>query len=504
MSSPIYEASVRFTTDTSGVTNGLSDVKNKLDSSTHSALSFGDILKANVIGQAIISGVKTLAGALGGIAKTGVQYNAQIEQSRVALTTLLGDEIEAKELMETIKKNASVTPFDVASLTTATQLLISADVEAGDATETIMALGDAVSATGGNADTLSRMANNLQGIKNVGKASAADLKQFQIAGINVTKMISEQTGKSIEQIEKQGVTYEMITEALKKASAEGGKYYNASEAQSHTFNGMLSTLKDNVTSLQGQIMGGLSSGLVDYMVQLNDGVVNMKTIYEEEGLAGMLNAGIEMIGSLIGGLLEKAPEFLQSGLDLLYSLLGTFEGKMPDFVKWAFDLVWNIGTTLLKNTPMLIGHAIAMLGSLLSGIIQKLYETGAYIVDGVWQGIKAKASEFYENVKGFFSGIVNSVKNVLGIHSPSRVFADIGKFMALGLEQGWEDEYGDVKKSIIDDMDFNSSASLNGTSKYGVNGGVSVVQNIYSQAKTRADLMEEALYNQRKAVLLNV
>ena len=60
----------------------------------------------------------------------------------------------------------------------------------------------------------------------------------------------------------------------------------------------------------------------------------------------------------------------------------------------------------------------------------------------------------WNNVKGFFNGIVDGVKGILGIHSPSKVFAGIGESMALGLGAGWSGEFDAVKKSVAGDMDF--------------------------------------------------
>ena len=73
---------------------------------------------------------------------------------------------------------------------------------------------------------------------------------------------------------------------------------------------------------------------------------------------------------------------------------------------------------------------------------------------GIWDGIKSMASWIKDKVTGFFFGIVDSVKGFLGIHSPSRVFAGIGENMALGLGEGWDDEFGNIKKDIQNGMNF--------------------------------------------------
>ena len=77
-----------------------------------------------------------------------------------------------------------------------------------------------------------------------------------------------------------------------------------------------------------------------------------------------------------------------------------------------------------------------------------IIEVGKDIVRGLWEGIKAMASWIGEKVSGFVGGLVDGVKGVLGIHSPSRVFAGIGQNMALGLGQGFEKQMQSVTAGI--------------------------------------------------------
>lgn len=89
--------------------------------------------------------------------------------------------------------------------------------------------------------------------------------------------------------------------------------------------------------------------------------------------------------------------------------------------------------------------------------IPDVIEVGKDIVRGVWEGIKSMASWIGEKVSDFFGGIVDNVKGVLGIHSPSRVFAGIGENMALGLGEGWESEYGTIRRGITSGLDFGTA-----------------------------------------------
>ena len=191
----------------------------------------------------------------------GINYNAQIETYLTRLTTLTGSAEKANEVLEQIKKDALKTPFDVSSLTQAESLLLSTGLSADDARADILALGDAVSASGGGNAELQRMAVNLQQIKNVGKASALDIKQFAYAGIDIYGLLADSMGITREEASKMDVTYEMLSTALKKASSEGGKYYGAMEKQSETYSGAMSNLKESLEVLKGEIAKDLFNAI---------------------------------------------------------------------------------------------------------------------------------------------------------------------------------------------------------------------------------------------------
>lgn len=124
--------------------------------------------------DAIGSGFTKLGGIItattGTIVGFGAKYNSEIESITMSLETLTGSTEEADRIMRQIKKDAVSTPFDVQSLAKGEQMLISTGISADDARNTILALGDAVSATGGDSATLTRMIANLQQIQNARKS----------------------------------------------------------------------------------------------------------------------------------------------------------------------------------------------------------------------------------------------------------------------------------------------------------------------------------------------
>jgi phage-related protein len=112
--------------------------------------------------------------------------------------------------------------------------------------------------------------------------------------------------------------------------------------------------------------------------------------------------------------------------------------------------------------PQIGATAGKIIGTIVNGVSNlwsSIKSVGSNIVSGIWAGIQGSWNTFYNNVKSFFRNIVSSVKSVLGIRSPSRVFRDqIGKQMAAGLGLGWEDGFGKVKSDIEDSLDFDDAS----------------------------------------------
>ena len=261
--------------------------------------------------------------------QSGIDYNAQIESYTVGFTNMLGSAEAAQQAMAKIQEDAAKTPFDVESLTKANQYLISAGENASYARNTIMALGDAVSATGGGNDELNRMSQNLQQIANTGKATAADIKQFAYAGIDVYGILADYTGKSTAEVQNMTISYDLLTQALQAASEEGGRYYNSMDTQSQTMNGRVSTLQDNVKQLAGLLTGDLSSGAGVVIGNLNDMLVAAQEAYKTDGwigLAGAITGLTEPINTAKNAFKDFASK-ATTWLDQLSYKLNRFLGK---------------------------------------------------------------------------------------------------------------------------------------------------------------------------------
>lgn len=316
----LKEAQAQLNTTAQGLRTAEGYMSSFGDAASGSSKSLAGAIAQGTIMAGFFSKLSSAAlAAAKSLIQSGIEYNAQIESYRVGLTNMLGDAQAANEAMAAIQEDAARTPFSVDSLTQANQLLISAGENAGYSRKVIMALGDAVSATGGGNAELSRMAANLQQIANVGKASAIDIKQFAYAGINVYQVLADYTGKTVQEVQNMTISYDLLSNALIAASDEGGRYYNAMNTQSQTMNGRVSTLKDNVSQLAGLMTGDLSSGIGVVISNLNDMTVAAIEAYKTDGWKGLGEAILEL-NNPINSVIKKFGELGSAGIGVLDKL----------------------------------------------------------------------------------------------------------------------------------------------------------------------------------------
>ena len=126
----------------------------------------------------------------------------------------------------------------------------------------------------------------------------------------------------------------------------------------------------------------------------------------------------------------------------------------------GISIIGNLIIGLLKAIPDLVASLPQIMNAIIDGfyaLMGSVADIGVDIVKGIWNGIKSMAGWIGDQVAGFFGGLIDGAKNLLGIHSPSTVFADMGKNMALGLGNGWDGAFSSVRKGITDGMDFGTA-----------------------------------------------
>jgi tape measure domain-containing protein len=359
---------------------------------------------ARRIGEAFVDMAERAVKGVEQIAQAGVEFNAKMETYQTAFTTLLGTEEEAARVMEQIRKDAAATPFDVDSLTQANQMLIAAGVSAGDARNDVLSLANAIAATGGGSAELSRMAANMQQIKNVGKATAMDIRQFANAGINIYGLLADYTGKTVKEVSELDVSYEMLAGALAHASAEGGKYAGALEKQSQTFTGRISTLKDNATQLAGALTEDLFNTLSgEALPKVMEWVSTLLEAAQTGGLDGALSASKTILGGLVQSFLEGLPQMLDTGLNLLTGLLEGIASAIPEIIPVITQVIIAIITALATHLPEILTAGMDILTGIVTGLINAM----PLIVQAVPQIIAALVTAIINNLPQIITAGIN-------------------------------------------------------------------------------------------------
>lgn len=279
------------------------------------------------------------------------------------------------------------------------------------------------------------------------------------------------------------------------------------------------TMLPQIVQLGLDLIISLANGISESLPELIPTIIDVifqivDTLTDPKNLENFLDASLEMIMAIADGIVEFLPKLIEAAVTLIERLIVFLlePENLQKLGQAAVDIVIAIAEGLIKS----VGTLMEATGKLIQKVADKIKETdwkklGKNIVDGILTGLKNTWSSLKNWFTGAWDNLVAGVKNLLGIHSPSRVFAGIGKNMALGVGEGWEDEFASIKKDIDNSLVFDdpsiaigSSVKTTGGIFDGNIGGVSVVQNIYSQAKTAADLMQEALYQQERAVRLGV
>lgn len=226
-------------------------------------------------GNMIADFAKKAASELGKVVQSGVDYNASMESYLTNFKVMLGNEELAAAKLSELRKMAASTPFALSDLTEGTQTLLQFGIAADDTTDVLKQLGDI---SLGNADKLQTLVRAYGKMSSAQKVTLENVNMMIDAGFNPLNQICDATGESMSDLYKRisdgRVSFEELQYAVQAATSEGGQFYNGMLEASQTFSGRMSTLKDNVAALTGELTSGLFAALGDLVVKLNDVVTS--------------------------------------------------------------------------------------------------------------------------------------------------------------------------------------------------------------------------------------
>lgn len=396
----------------------------------------GAFTKSQLIATAITSLAGKFASFGEGAVEQGTDFNQAMEKYRVAYTNMLGSAEQAQAVLNQIKQDAAHTPLNVDSLVQANQLLISAGVDAGKARSTILALGDAVSATSGGNDALSRMAANLQQIKNVGKASAADIKQFAMAGIDIYGILADYTGKSTAEVQNMTVTYDLLTAALQKASEEEGRYYNAMETQSQTMSGRIETLKDNWSQLLGTLTEGLTETEGKLVTAASGWVQRLQEAFETSGANGLMQVGGHIVDDIATGISDGIPSLATQAAGAVQNFALYLQDNTGQIVDTGGQLLTSLANGILSTAPIVANAAVQTVSSLaveLWNNADKIFTAGADLLGKLVEGFLSLTGNVIEAIGNITAAIVTKIFTTDWVQIGKDIVSSIGQGILNGV-----------------------------------------------------------------------
>jgi len=212
----------------------------------------------------------------------------------------------------------------------------------------------------------------------------------------------------------------------------------------------LPLLIDAAVQLITALVMGLGSALPELIPAAVEAII---TIVQGllDSMDQILEAAFAIIQGLAEGLLNALPELIDALPEIIMTIIDFITDNLPLILEMGIELTVQLAFGLIKAIPQLVARLPEIVAAIVTGLgkaVGAVFEIGRNIVTGLWEGIKSLGSWIADKVSGFFSGIVDGAKSLLGIHSPSTVFAGIGENMGLGIGMGFTDAMRGVEKDI--------------------------------------------------------
>lgn len=229
------------------------------------------------------------------------------------------------------------------------------------------------------------------------------------------------------------------------------------------------------------LLQSLLPSVVTGVISLIQGIINMlPTIITM--LAGMLptiiTALINGLVTIIQTLAQMLPELMPVIIDAILGIIPILIDNLPLFIKAGWQLITGLLEGIIRSVPTLLSYIPKIISSLFNYFKQMpkmALDIGINLVKGIWNGISNVTGWVLGKIKGFGKSILNGIKGIFGIHSPSTEFAWVGKMNAEGLIEGMDGMEKEVQQSF--DGMFDLSPQLYGTSSTNMSPNVNVVVN---------------------------
>ena len=330
---------------------------------------------------------------------------------------------------------------------------------------------DAVKAAAAYQDSLQNMRYAFSGLKN--NISGELLPTLTLIMDGVTKML---TGGGDEVAAAVG---DLVVSLSGQLTAQAPRMMSvALTFIAALVTGLLSALPD-LMGAAVDLVGALLLGIADQLPGIITAAMSallgiVATITSPESITLLIQAARQLMLALARGLITAIPQLIDAVPGIITNLVESFYAMLPEIIGVGIEIVIALASGLVSNTGHIIAAVPRLVETIVRGFlacIKSYWSIGKSIVDGIRKGITEQWQRLKTDVSNLFTGLVDWIKKLLGIHSPSTVFAGIGTNMAKGIGAGWQDTIGDINRDI--------AATLQPQYVVGVD-----MQGLYAQAAT--------------------
>ena len=447
------------------------------------------------------SAVVAAGAAIVAIGKQAVEQYAEYEQLVGGAELMFGDAYDfvaekAKNAYSTVQMSQNEYLKQVNGFATGLKTALGGNAQAAAelADKIVNAEADVVAATGASQEMVQNAFNGIM------RSNYVMLDNLQL-GITPTKEgFQEVIDKVNEWNEANGKATNYVIDNLADAQSALVDYIEMQGLQGYAANEAADTIQGSLASMKGawqNLLTGVAddnanfevlvSSFVDSLVGVGENIIPRINIVIQgltqlitessqtiiplavetllQNLPAIVAAGMDLIMALVNGILDNIDLLIDCTLELIDVVVNKLIENLPKLIDGGIRLIIALGIGLIEAIPQLVGKIPEIITAIIKGFASgasRILDIGKNIVEGVWQGIKNAAKWLKDKIFGFFDGIIGGVKDFLGIHSPSKVFAGIGGFMAEGLGEGFDDQFKSVKKDIENSMNFDAAnASIN-------------------------------------------
>lgn len=367
-------------------------------------------------GQMIADFAKQASSKLAEVVKSGVDYNATMESYLTNFKVMLGSEEAAATKLSEIRKMAASTPFSLDDLTSGTQTLLQFGIASDDTTGVLQRLGDI---SLGNAEKLQTLTRAYGKMSSAQKVTLENVNMMIDAGFNPLNQICDATGESMSDLYKRisdgKVSFSELEAAVEAATSQGGQFYNGMLEASQTFSGRMSTLKDNVSALTGELTSGLFAALGELVVKLNEVVVSF--LDSDEKMAqlketiGIATAVVAAAGTAF--LTYKGYVAAATAIEVIHTAATTAmtaAHKAAEAGATGLAVAQAGLNAVLKANP--IGLVVAALAALAAGLVTayKTSETFRNAVNSAFASVKKIAQNAIGTVVDWINELVAKIR----------------------------------------------------------------------------------------------